>query len=255
MIYEIDMPSGLRGSFRDMTVADEDALAEAQESGKQHRQEKAINGLMRNCWQGTEDPGPYRQPDDEEERKFDLSDLLMGDKLYYALQLRIESSGDTIKLDLQCPSGHNFTEEEFNLRSLKVKNLSEAMRDRMRRGEPTEFTLPRSGRTVKYVPVTARMQESFAKTVRSFKGQMSTELLAMRVVGISGFADTGLDEETGYDLRGFLRSLSSFDARALRLDMLENDCGVDTEIPLTCSECGREFKHDLLEGGDGFFGL
>ncbi|HUW32650.1 MAG TPA: hypothetical protein VM223_13650 [Planctomycetota bacterium] len=258
MHHEITQPSGLRGEFRELTVADEDLLAAASRTGKIAKQERALDEMLRNCWVKTTDAGPYRKPTDEDEsgspRQFDLNDFVLGDKLWYALQLRIESMGSEVAIPVECPGGHTF-QHEYDLRDIKMLKLPDAAAKSLREGVPLSFKLPRCGRTVKYILMTGRMQVQFSKAVRDFPGEISTELLASRIVEVSGFDEAGLDTETQTNIRGWIRRLGMFDAKAFREEMVKNDCGPDTNIKVKCDQCAREFTHDLMDGSGGFFDL
>ena len=246
------MPSGLQFEFREMKVSDEDAIAEAEASGDPKQKDTAQERACRNCWAKTIEHGPYKNR--LTGGQLDMMELLVGDVAYYMMQLYRESRGDKITVAVPCPEGHRQM-VELDLSDLEIYSLSEKSQKMFLADEPYKFTLPRNGREVTFGLMTWRMQKALTDSMQHVPKALSTELMAARVRSIEGFDDHDLDPKTNQDKRAFIASLPSFDANALRDEILSVECGIETLIDLRCTQvgCGRVVPVELDEGGSGSF--
>lgn len=247
----IEMPSGLVGEFRELTVAEEDLIADAQMSKARRKREAVTGQVMRAIWQEILDPGPYQF----EDGKFDPDRLLSGDRMYFLFQIRMASWGPKVECKLECRNGHKGA-YEIDFSDLPVHKLSDEAFEHVQSGTPFEFLLPKAQRTVKWRMMTADDEKRLVRMASGSGRNMSSELLAMRIVEVDGFdPQTGLDPETREDLRGWIRRLPSSDASALREEMLANECGIETEVEVECDACGMDIEANAVEIASDFFGV
>jgi hypothetical protein len=251
----IEMPSGLKGEFRKLKLADQDKLAEAgRTKASKVLRERVMDYMLKDCWIRTLDPGIYaeKMPNPE---ILDTDELLSGDRMYYLMQVRNESWGSVVSIKATCRCGERI-DQGVDLSELEVWPLPEESKQAFVNDEELSVELPLSGRTVRWKLLIGKMEHHAVKSIKQSPKTIASEALALRISRVSGFDDeTRLDPETNEDLRGWLRNLDVEDSDFLRDAMMEAEGSIETVIDIPCSDedCLREIEVDVKEAAD-FFG-
>jgi len=218
------LPSGAKVELRAMTVADEDLVT----SGKSNRQSKMIGALLDACCLRVVDPGPYGSL--AEGDKPDWNKVLGGDRFAAFIYLRTISfrDGTLYDFETQCPACGKRGEYRVNLlEELPVQELSEESAAVFERGGT--FNIEIGGKTVSYRHALGSDEDRFEKLQEQYPDRVSSCALRTRIKKIEGLSES--------EFLNWLSELTSDEAEDLRDAMDENDCGMDTEIEITC-RCG-----------------
>ncbi len=246
----VECPSGLKGELRGLTVAEEDLILQFSSGGKR-KSEEAFKELLRRCWLRTTDVGPY--PNMDAEKPLNVDDLLVGDTFYLLLQMRLISYGNELDVRGECSQGHGW-DATIDLSGIEVYPLSDESKERYARGEPCETVLPVTGRTVKFRLLHYADESAALRNLKKGADDIASETLRVRIVEISGFnQEIQIDEDTGMDMRTFIRALPVADSMALREAMEDEDCGVETEYESVCDVCDARSMVSIQEAVN-FFG-
>lgn len=251
----IEMPSGLTGHFRPLTLDDQDVLAEAaQPKAPKRVRDQVIERMLKDCWEETLDPSIYadKMPNPQ---ILDLDEMLSGDRMYYLVQLRNESWGSVIAVKARCRCGEEI-DQGIDLSELEVWPLPEASKQAFIDDAELSVELPRCGRTVHWKLLTGKQEKYASKIIRESPKKIASEAVALRVTRVSDFdPETRVDPETGEDLRGWLGKQHVGDIDVLREAMMEAEGSIETVVDIPCSDpdCFREIEFDVKEAAD-FFG-
>jgi hypothetical protein len=183
----------------------------------------------------------------------DVDVFLSGDRTKYLIDVRNDAFGPEIEVRRQCPRGHEI-EQVLDLSCLPIWELPAASAAALAGRKPLVFTLPRSGREVKWQMLTGHLETAILEAVNNNPDDSVTEGVAVRIVEIEGFDEHGLDKETGQDLRGWLKKVHTRDSRALRQHIANNECGVNTVVTIPCkrSGCHEKVEVNVLLEADFF---
>ncbi|MGE5528058.1 MAG: hypothetical protein ACM3X6_02820 [Patescibacteria group bacterium] len=216
-------PGLWEGELREMTTADEDELL----NQRPGHEASAVNLVMQSCLVKPEG--------------VNVIDLLMGDRLFLLFALRRLTHGDAYSFRVTCPGcNHSYLWEE-NLGDLRVQYLPDPAHAAS--DHRFEFTLPKSGRKVKFRLGRGKDEARLSAIRRDNRDRLMSSLLAMRVTEIEG-------EKTVTPR--VLAELPASDAAALRAEIEARDCGVDTTIEVECPNCFRRDEVELQIDADFF---
>lgn len=252
----IECPSGLIIEARKPQGGELKALARATE------QRDAGTGLaevLRGCWQSTEDPGPYGfigagAPD--------VKRVVGGDILVMLLHLRKSVLGATFEFHVGCEHCGAKNELTANLDGIETTKLPETSAEVMRVNGPLECTTL-DGRVVRYHLSNIRTQEYLRDQTKQMKrrpewaGHTATmvDTIASQITFVDGL-NNAKGENVSNEFVKRLQWLLKADVDViydLREKILESDCGVDTDVEFTCTECRWE-QNASFPLGSAFFG-
>ncbi|HRT97834.1 MAG TPA: hypothetical protein P5532_25795 [Planctomycetota bacterium] len=212
-MHTFALPSGIEIGLVEMTGAEEDLLT----NRRLMKNGEAINQVLLNCTK--------RLGDNVEPKMKDILDLLSGDRLYALVRLRQVSLGDEVELELACPNtgcGER-TGLTVNLGEIEVTPYGEE--------REFEFTLPGSGRKVKFGYLDGHKEKRLA----ALKEPNLTAAMMIRIVEIDGQPPS----------KKALNEMTMGDRSALRKEMLRVDGGIDTQVDVPCDACGTRIRTRL----------
>ena len=212
-MHTFTLPSGIEIGLVEMTGAEEDLLT----NRRLMKNGEAINQVLLNCTK--------RLGENAEPKMKDVLDLLSGDRLYALVRLRQVSLGDEVELELACPNtgcGER-TPLTVNLGDIEVTPYGEE--------REFEFTLPGSGRKVKFGYLDGHKEKRLA----ALKEPNLTAAMMIRIVEIDGQPPS----------KKALNEMSMGDRSALRKEMLRVDGGIDTQVDVSCDACGTRIRTRL----------
>jgi len=235
--------------LRPLLIAEENKLARsANQQGES--QARALEEVLQSCVTEVIDFGPYR-----EGVTLDWPAVLSGDKFALMLELRKRSYRDgrkIIMLDVQCPRGR-CTPTDYSVdldTDVMVREITDEVFDHVRDGVPFEVQI--AGKLVTFLPATGRTEEAAQKLERQHPGRNMAVLLRSRIQDVEGIERRDIldwiDGNNGASKT--FEGLSSQDGEDLRDAFDAVECGVDTEVSLTCEHCGRSWSFPLpFDGG------
>lgn len=189
-----------------------------------------IDQIFDACVESVIDPGPYDLTPDG---KLNWNDVLVGDRIYVSVRVRVETFGDEFAFNARCGTCGKKEEYAFNLTSLEVKELSTEDRAAFKAG-PLKTAFPGTGAEVKFRLATGSDEKWIAKTSNN-KDAAVMDMLARRIVSIEG-ADRP---------KAFLEEASLGDVMTLLKEMNKRDCGVETSVALTCPDATCEATSEI----------
>src|SRR5713101_6246083 len=138
MEKQIVCPSGLAGEIRGLRTKEGKLLADRAAARAGSTFDKILGG----CWLETTDAGIY---DFAPGGPVDWSKVLVGDRFYTLLQVRVLTYGAEYAFAVQCesPSCRERFDWELNLEALPVKRLSDEAKAAFRGGNRFETALGR----------------------------------------------------------------------------------------------------------------
>lgn len=212
-MYTFVLPSGPEIELREMTGAEEELLT----NQRLIRSGDAVNQVLANCI--------VRMGENEEVSTKDVLDMLSGDRLFVLVRLRQVSLGDEVELDPVCPNTACRAKNHIlvDLNDLPVTPY----------GEEREFvfTLPGSGRKVRFVHLDGHKEKRLAQISEP---NISSAMM-IRILEIDGAAPS----------KKTLAEMSMRDRAALRAEMLRVDAGIDTNVECDCESCGARIRTKL----------
>lgn len=217
---------------KEMSTPEEDILM----SPVLVRKGKALDALLRSCIL---------------DKSVDPDSLLLGDKNALLLAIRISGFGASYKAHFTCESCGEKFKHSFNLSTVAMKPLTGTP---IHEGENLfEFTLPRSGRKVKFCLVTDGLHQEITKAQEQRKKALKTERdfsiverLSRLIKEIDGVSDPG-------GIREAVESMLAFDSRALRDHISDIEPDVLLEEEVTCEACGFCDWYDIPLGIEFFW--
>ncbi len=219
----ITCPSGLTGRIRGMKTREERFLADRKlaKAGTQ------LDPILAACWEETLDPGPY----DFGDNPIDWSKVLVGDRFFTLLQIRVASYGPDYTFSVCCDnrSCRAKIDWELSLLDLPVVALSEESRAAYLAGNRFETRLPDAGRRVWFHLLSGNDERRMTQLRKGASERPLSTLLHAR-----------LDQIEGVDARDklkFIEDLAISDVTFLLGVFDRADCGVETEIDIECPEC------------------
>lgn len=230
-------PSGFGGRVRSLKGSELNLLGDK----KAIRSGDLFDNLLRACWLGTDDPGPYN---------FDVGGavnwgkVLVADRFFILLQIRDTTyPEDPYSFRASCGDsncGASFT-WDINLNDLIVKAIPEGSLEKLRSGTPLETIV--FDKKIQFRLTTGEDEKKGAKFLKGMQ-QRILDVLNMRVISVEGVEPQ--------DKRKWLADLDLNFHRDMIAAFDEQDGGVETEIEIECPECGNVFPIDLPFGREFF---
>ena len=231
----IDLPSGAKLEMRSLTGKESKILSDKElvKSGL------FLEKILQACTVSVVDGSPYQNGGE----KLDWRQVLLGDRFYALLQIRILSLGADYCFKLQCveePCRHRF-DYEIDLNDLPIRRLSEDARLAFASGN-LFVTQDGAGKDITYRLPIGQDELLAAKNATSIDGAFIQGML-QRIVSIDGLQKC--------DFRKYLEDMSWGDLLRLLDSFDEHNCGVETTFSASCPECGA-IQDVQLPFGRGF---
>lgn len=173
-------------------------------------------------------PGPYVLSDGS----LNWGDVLIGDRMYALIQIRVATFGEQFIFKSQCGACGAKSEYEISLGELEIQKLASADLKVFTDGNRLSTVVPSSGAAVVFRLPTGADER---RAVLNKDKDKSTPLQALinQIVSIEGVKDVAK----------YLDELPLGDVVALLKQLQKRDCGVETTIELECPECSA--KRDI----------
>jgi len=236
-MFEVTCPSGFQGVFRGMKVRDEQLFSDR----KLAKSGRTISALLDACWLETKEQGPYVIPT---ATRPDWDAMLLADRTYLIVQLRIGSYGENYDFRVTCGNCRNHFVWGVNLKELDVKPVSEAGKQHVKTGEPLLVDLP-DGRKVKVKLLTGKDEEFIGKLSAKDEVKTLTYHLSRRLLEIDG-------KTRWEDIVKIVEDMETGVADHIWNVTDELEGGVDTSFDIECAECHR-LQQVVLPFEAGFF--
>jgi len=247
------LPSGAKIELRQIRLAEENALAAgmAKSSGEQ-QQQQILSDVLTACTERIVDPGPYHflKPGD----KPNWRKMLSGDRVATMILLRVLSYRDRDRYHVggvRCPACGRRSDFEVNLfEDLVWRDLDPEARELLEQGKALQISL--GDARITFTFATGETQELATALAEQHPDRAVSAGMRSRILDV---CLDGSDEPiprarimdwldgTGDTYEG----LTSDDAEEIRAALDEVDCGIDTDLELTCPGvgCGNEFAVQL----------
>lgn len=216
--FNPEIPEGIVEVYP-IRVLEEKMMAGMSGTGTQR-----MNALFKSCLKSEVDP----------------SKLLLVDRMYLLLFLRILSYGPSRKVTIPCQSCGQKNDYNMDLNSFEITNPKE---DQV---EPFSITLPISGDVIELRFLRGIDEQEISQASERYrkKGKSPSEIafvmqMTLPVVSVNGEVISELDKFAWAD------NLVGQDASFLRKSIESTDFGVKMESELTCSNCQEEFTAAL----------
>lgn len=153
------------------------------------------------------------------------NDLLIGDRDAIMVWLRSTGHGSTYPIEVMDPKEYEMFNVNIDLDDLDTKNLNL---------EPDEegyfdFTLPLSGKKIKFKMFTVGDAEDFEKHEAELEKNngigydLATYKMERQIIEVDGNRDPSF-------IKSFIHKLRLGDSRALKKYVIDNECGIDLNI-------------------------
>src|SRR6185312_6264695 len=205
-------------SFRELAGPEEEILA-----SKKMLASKRFSKVMANCIQKI---GPY---DDHALISKAIDDMVISDRIFFLIQLRIISLGENFNFSYPCPACGNVDKLMFDLKNIKFLNPPKA--DNLFK----EFKLP-SGPSVRLRVGNSTIEERIEKT----SGEPSAVTMALyaRVETLDNRPPALSD----------IKELTLKDRNAIRKAIDELEGEVDDTFEADCPKCGEHYEASIPIG-------
>lgn len=238
MEYEVKCPSGMVGLIRPLKVSDEKLFTNKQlvNSGK------IVSEICKRAWVKLVDPGPYPF----ENGNFDWEQLLQGDVFYLFFQLRKLSYGPIYEFNFRCSICGKTVMTSVNIdEDLYVRELSDEAKVAVSSGQSMQTNLE-DGRIIKFRQLKMADEQQADRLAAGRNLLVIHALTIQRILAIEGIA-TPDGRPDRIEFARFVEQLSPGEFDLLREKMEEQDCGLDTEHVVVCSnpDCGEESVIDI----------
>jgi hypothetical protein len=226
------------GLIRPLKVSDEKLFTNKQlvNSGK------IVSEICKRAWVKLVDPGPYKFSNGT----MNWDQLLQGDVFYLFFQIRKLSYGPVYEFNFRCDICGKTIMTSVNIdEDLDVRELSDDAKDAVSSGQPMETKLE-DGRIIRFRQL--RMaDEQQADRLATGRNLLTIHAMTIqRILFIEGI-DTPDGQPDTIEFARFVEQLSPGEFDLLREKMEEQDCGLDTEHVVVCSnpDCGEESVIDI----------
>lgn len=211
--------------FREMSGYEEDILANRKMSVS-----KKLSQVIANC---------ITKIGNVEDRELinGMSDkLLITDRLFMLVQLRIASVGEILEFVSTCPECEKTDKKMFDLNNISINGAPKA------NNLFKEIVLPKSKKKLRIKAADAKIEEKIEKATNE-KNAISLALFA-RIDSVDDAVPVMVD----------IMSLSTGDRSALRKAIDELEGKIDDEFETTCPHCAATYKGNVpITGVDFFF--
>ncbi len=261
MSKTVTCPSGMIVTVRGMKAREMAVLQDR----KLAKNGQLIDKLLAACIESTQDFGPYEVAPSG---LVSLDDMLLGDKFFALINIRAQTFGSSITLNLDCANGDCGKPYDLavNLDELPIKSLSPEAAQSFRTGTPLVCKVPSTGAAVRYRLAVGRDEKLAARArddenpalaivacrIVEIEGVETKEEFAARAVRLAQASGNADRVQKFSGIRGFLDDLPMGDFFALAEAMESQDCGVNTEIEAQCPECDH-VQSERLQLGPNFW--
>lgn len=258
--WELDLPNGIRTpsgvwtkrvELSEMIGEDEDTLADTTRApggkGVLAKSGSArITDILARC---TVSMGGETRP--EGKTRFNAPDFFKkawlggytSDRSFAMIRLRQCSLGDIYWFTESCPNCKKEIKRiRVDLTELQLRSISLDLAQQ----DGHTLVLPRSGDKLVWRFLRGVDEETIEDIVRKHKGDFLSAIFYERITSVNGEKPKG-----GLD---YLKKLSKFDRDHLRMTFDAVEGGIETDIQITCDECGTEFSRKIeIMGKTSFF--
>jgi hypothetical protein len=235
MSVEIECPSGMRLQIRGLKGKEGRLLSDRNAV----RQGTVMDSLLTACTEQVLDAGPYIL---REDGKIDWGKVLIGDRFFTLLQIRLASFGPEYSFKVQCRD--NMCRERFDYQlnletDLTVRSMSSEDREVFKEQGSFKTTL-NDGKVVNYRLATGADERKVARN-RTLDSAL-IDMLMMRIDSIEGVgqgtASDAVAGKTVKTIRAYLEDLDWSELVSLLNALDSHDCGIDPQIEIQCPACG-----------------
>jgi len=163
-----------------------------------------------------------------------VNKLTVGDRVFLMFAVRRTTLGDEYPYRETCPECKFKGIFHLDLSQLEIKRMDDTAQRKYTRKLP-------SGRTVVFHPLLGEHEDEISKATNSTSALSLAMLLRIESID---------DQPPTLQL---VKNLSHRDREFLRTQFDEVEGGVETNLEMTCPQCGFEFERDLEVGQAGFF--
>lgn len=240
------LPSGCQITLRPIMLREENLLADAMKN-KRTNLLAVLRKVLDACTIEIADPGPYE--DLTAGGRPDWRVMLSGDQFATMIHLRILSYSERetyVVSNVPCAVCGRRDDYEVNLyEDLMWRELDEDGKQHLRTGEPFCATIQE--RVVQFHQSTGKTEDRTLRLHEQYPHRPVSSGLRARIASVEG-VDVAhvMDWLDGGDSDRY-PGLTSDEAGQLRDAFDRIDCGIDTEVELTCPD-GHEFVIDLPFG-------
>jgi len=227
----VECPSGLTGDIRNL-VGEEIKLVSA---GGRKKIFESYEKMLDACWTRTDNAGPYSSHGARPKWK----NVLVGDRFFLYLQIRIATFGSDYSFKMQClPGCRERFDWELDLERLTVKRLSKQDSELFGAGNRFCGNLP-DGKSFDFrLPV----GQDEAQQLSLSQDQDQDALIESMASTIYSIDEIG---DHRYKIVAYLKKLSAGEILEILEIMQEHDCGIETEIEVECPYCHRIHDAEL----------
>lgn len=183
-----------------------------------------------------------------EPKDLDLSKLIIPDKHFILVKIRVVSYGSEYEVDYRCPSCSKMGKYKINLDDLNVYYLEDGFT------QPFDVELPVSKDTLSIsIPTGADLdnaEKQGKKLHKKFPEAKGDYAYICRIM--ANIKEVNSEELTFEKLREYVEAMHGKDSAFLRKSLEDIKVGIDTEIEDTCPLCGDDIKF-MLPFGENFF--
>lgn len=218
-------PSGFAINIRSLKTSEANILADAQ------AQKKGIvlDSILASVYVDTVDPGPYNFPGAPV-----WDSVLAGDRFYAHMMARVATHGPDYVFTVPCNSCREPIQWEIKLPDMPLQVLSSDDRAAFVAGNKLTGTGP-DGKKYTFHLNTGKHEKRAQAILKQNPQSKLTASMIARIDAIEGEVDVGT----------YINNLD-FGAAMAVLDMLDgHDCGVETTIDISCTECGAVNEVEL----------
>lgn len=226
-LKEVLCPSGLRIAVRGMKIKEANALADNQAI----RRGTGMDTLLDSCVVDILDRGPY--PADTVGERAVWSKILVGDRFGALMGIRVQTYGPEYAFRVQCTEarcGETFDWTVDLEKDLAWKAYDPLALQSFFANKTFPFELP-DGKAAELRFLVGEDERAMSKTRKD--KQLSTAL-ASRIVTITA------PNFHANDRVRYIEDLDLSEAREIIAKLDDYDGGIETEVRVACTECGRE---------------
>ncbi len=209
-MVKLETPAGHKVEMRKMKVSEEDILTDMQLT----KEGKTFDRLLEACIKS----------------EMPLKKMLIGDRVFLLIKLRLISKGNIYEARFNCPSCTEPFKSDIDLEKIKVQKLNKKNLKLDDSGRYVFWTepLPESKKKFKLRLLIGDDEDKLSEIRKDYPKQFMSRLLLIRTTEIEG--------EKMKNINMFL-DLDSEDSQYLRDTYDDHDCGMDTEIEVVCPNC------------------
>ena len=172
---------------------------------------------------------------------------ISADRVFTLIRLRQMSLGNVYSTTITCPHcGKEIKNVRTDLDKLKVVSMPIAF---VKEGAH-DTTLPRSGDTVAWRPLSGIDEEPVEKITRERKSDYMSAIMYRRIVHVTPPGGAPGKPEGGLV---YVKRMKAMDRRFFGTFIDAHEGGIDTDITVSCDECKRDSTTKLRVMGSDFF--